>query len=278
MYSTPEDPADEQRLVTAHATAAAALGTTVTGPPVWGWHGRTLGRRADHPAHGTCWLRLLSAPKDKATGKIWDGTLAAANVFPGVHKPPLHAVRDHTTDGTAYRAELTGYIDAPVCSPDPVLRHHLVLPETWWKSLRTDLDTIAATPTDRIAVRQQWIDRAVPQFLGVPAPQVTEWATGHGDLHWANLTETGPVLLDWEGFGLAPAGYDQALLLAYSRLQPYIATHVSEVFADILHTDAGRVAQLVVAAELLQSASRGDHPDLVPPLRAHVGTFISTQS
>ncbi|GAB2901171.1 hypothetical protein [Streptomyces mayteni] len=66
---------------------------------------------------------------------------------------------------------------------DPVIRQRLDLPDTWWNSLRTDLDTVAANPTQRVAVRKKWIARAVPAVTGCPAPHVTEWSTTHGDLH-----------------------------------------------------------------------------------------------
>ena len=271
MYSPPDDSNDETRMRLAHREAATALGVKATGPTVWGWRGRSLGRRAHHLDHGTCWLRVVSAPVDKAGGKLWEGTAAAATTFRSVRRPALHAVRDHTAGGLVYRAELTGYIDAPVCSPDPVLRCRPAgLGEVWWQALADDLETIAATPTERTAMRQQWIDRAVPQFVGLPAPAITSWSTVHGDLHWANLTAPNLCILDWEGFGRAPTGYDQAILLAYSLPQPETAAEVRRRFAAVLNTEAGRAAQLIVAAELLQSASRGDHPDLVPLLRAQV--------
>ncbi|MFF1959359.1 hypothetical protein ACFVWX_20535 [Streptomyces sp. NPDC058220] len=162
-------------MTAAHAAAAAALGVTATGTAVWGWRGRTLGRRAGHPVHGDCWLRLLSAPAEKAGGKLWHGTELAARLFARVRKPALHGVHDAIRDGHAYRAELTEFADEPILSPEPVLRGELDLPGTWFTSLRTDLDTIAGTATDRIAVRQQWIDRAVPEYTGRPAPRITEW-------------------------------------------------------------------------------------------------------
>ncbi|MET8247789.1 phosphotransferase [Streptomyces sp. NPDC005202] len=117
-----------------------------------------------------------------------------------------------------------------------------------------------------MAVRQEWVDRSVPRFLGMPSPRITDWATAHGDLHPANLT-TSPYLLDWEGFGLAPVGYDAAMLLAYCLLVPDVAQRVRDTF-PILDTALGRVAQIIVVTELLQSASRGDHPELVPALTA----------
>ncbi|WP_052850378.1 hypothetical protein [Streptomyces avicenniae] len=45
------------------------------------------------------------------------------------------------------------------------------------------------------------------------------------------------------------------------------ANRIREEFHSLLATDAGRGAQLIVAAELLQSASRDDHTTLVPPHR-----------
>lgn len=266
MYSPPRDPATEQSMHAAFTAAAGALDVTPTGPTVWGWHGRTLSRRADHLRHGACWLRLVSAPAGKQGGKIWEGTAAASVLDGTVSKPALYAVHDQVVDDTAYRAELTQYIDAPTCSPDPVVRSPLELPPTWWKQLRADLDRIATVDTDRVAVRQEWIDRVVPQYTGCAAPRITEWTTAHGDLHLANITTSG-VILDWEGWGLAPAGYDAALLLAYSLREPSLADQVRETFGDLITGESGRAVMLVVVADLLQSASRGDHPDLEPALR-----------
>ncbi|MFG2402595.1 phosphotransferase [Streptomyces lydicus] len=270
MYSPPITPADERRALAAQQEASAALGVTVGGRRLWGYQGRTLGQQAHHPGRGACWLRLISAPAEQAKGKLWEGTKEAATAFPGVRKPVLYGVHDGSErDGTAYRAELTAFIDAPACASDPVLTGELELPETWWKSLHTDLETIAATPTERVAVRRRWIDRALPHYAGVPAPAEIDWATAHGDCHFANLTVAGPTLLDFEGFGLAPVGYDPALLYAYSLLAPRTADRIRAEF-PILDSPAGHTALLVVAADLLQSASRGDHPELIEPLRALV--------
>ncbi|MFD4994699.1 hypothetical protein [Streptomyces buecherae] len=57
------------------------------------------------------------------------------------------------------------------------------------------------------------------------------------------------------------------MLLGYSLLAPRFAERVRETF-PVLDTEAGRVAQIIVITELMQSASRGDHPELVPALRA----------
>ncbi|MEU3480863.1 phosphotransferase [Streptomyces sp. NPDC033754] len=262
-------------MAAAHIRAAAALGATVSGPTAWGHQGRTLGRRADHPRHGACWLRLQSAPDGKEGGRTWTGQEQAAHLFPTVRMPTLHAIHDATTDNHAYRAELTTFVGEPVLSPNgPVLHHDLDLPDIWFKKIREDLDTVAATATDRVSVRQQWIDRAVPEFTGHPAPQISAWTCAHGDLHTGNLT-VGATILDWEGFGLAPRGWDAALLYSYALLAPATAARIRQVLADILDTHTGRTALLVVAADLLQAASRGDHPDLITPLRNLVDEITS---
>ncbi|WP_406472659.1 hypothetical protein [Streptomyces platensis] len=62
-------------------------------------------------------------------------------------------------------------------------------------------------------------------------------------------------------------GYDPALLYAYSLLAPQTTARIRTEF-PILDSPAGHTALLVVAADLLQSASRGDHPELIEPLHA----------
>ncbi|MFJ9740115.1 phosphotransferase family protein [Streptomyces sp. NPDC101166] len=258
----------------AFVRSAESLGTTVAGPEAWGWHGRTLSSRVEHVGRGACWLRLLSAPQDKAAGKLWEGSRQAAALFDGhIRKPLLYDTMEFTQDSHAYQAELHQYIGEPVVSPSPVLRTALDPPTAWWDSLRSDLEHVNSVATGRVAVRQEWVDRSVPRFLDMPAPRITEWATAHGDLHTANLTDATPYLLDWEGFGLAPVGYDAAMLLAYSLLVPTFANQVRDTF-PVLKTEPGRIAQIIVITELLQSASRGDHPELVAALR-HLAADLS---
>ncbi|MFD7962318.1 hypothetical protein ACFV5J_16100 [Streptomyces zaomyceticus] len=90
----------------AHASAARAFLVTVSGPEVWGWQGRTLGRRA-----GTDWLRVVSAPVAKQGGRLWEGTALADALVPrqllqacsrGVHPrlAPLLARRAEDLTGT----------------------------------------------------------------------------------------------------------------------------------------------------------------------------------
>ncbi|MFF2653513.1 phosphotransferase [Streptomyces sp. NPDC058045] len=263
MSSPPPDTATRDRMCTEHEHAAALLGVTCTGPETWGWEGRTLGRRA-----GGTWLRLLSVDTGKEGGKLWEGTAAAERLIPaGIPRPRLAAMRDWASDGHTYRAELTAYVTQPVLQTGgPVLDREPELSRTWWSDLRRTLHQVAAVPTDREAVRQEWIVRSFPRFLGIPAPTVIEWVTAHGDLHWGNLTGEPLAVLDWETWGRAPYGYDIGLLHTYALAQSATSARIRSEFADVLTSRAGRIGELVALAELLQVAERGGHPELAPLL------------
>ena len=275
MFS-PIDDATATRMLAAQQYAAAAFERTPDGVPVWGWRGRTIGSRVDGTS-GPAWLRIQSAPAGQAGGKIWEGTELADQLMPNLAKPALLALRDWEVDGVAYRAELTEFVADPVCSPDPVLRTELELPAEWFDDLRANLAIIAAVDTDRTVISQDYLDRTMPRFMNVVAGRATRapaWTTAHGDIHFANLTAPNLRLLDLEGFGAAPAGYDAATLYTYSLLAPRTAASVYKAFADILDTSAGRFAQLAIATELLQSCTRGDNLDLRPALERRVQALI----
>ncbi|KAB7833523.1 hypothetical protein [Streptomyces mobaraensis] len=270
MYSPPPDPSTAQRMRAHHDRAARALGVTYDGhTEFWGWAGRTLGRAGTLNGDRPVWLRLVAAPEDKAAGKLWEGSAAAQTAFGSLagHRPTLLAVEETVGEGIVYRAELSEHLDMPVLSADPILRAPADFGPGWWEDLRTVLGTVASTATDRIAVRQEYIDRALPEFLGVSAPENICWTTAHGDLHWANLTGPSLRILDWEGWGCGPYGYDQATLYAYSLLQPGTADRVRECFPE-LGTPTAWAGEAVVVAELLQTVSRGHNRDLAGPLRS----------
>ncbi|MGW4804768.1 hypothetical protein [Kitasatospora sp. NPDC004272] len=127
-----------------------------------------------------------------------------------------------------------------------------------------------------MAVRQEYLDRAMPQYLGVAVDtRVSTWTTAHGDLHWADLTSPTLAVLDWEGWGVAPAGYDAAVLHSYSLLVPETAAEVRRRLGHVLDTPAGRFAELVVITELLQTTARGDNLDLAGPLRGRLSEITA---
>ncbi|MEV7783286.1 hypothetical protein [Kitasatospora sp. NPDC088351] len=279
MYSEP-DPDIAERMRGMHATAAAVLDATPIGSrEAWGWRGRTLSRPVA-TASGEGWLRLVSAPADKAGGKLWEGPQEAERLMPpAVPRPHLRGRHTWTNGEHGYLAELYDRVTVPtITAHEPTLRKAPDLDDTWWDALSTALDAIVTVPSERVAVRQEYLDRAMPQYLGMEIDtKAPAWTTAHGDLHWANLTGPTLTILDWEGWGIAPAGYDAALLYSYSLLVPTTAAEARRRLGHILDTAAGRFAELVVITELLQTTTRGDNLDLEKPLRRRLSEITSAQ-
>lgn len=261
VFTAPAAAKDVTRMRHALAAAARGLHVVPAGPEVWGWQGRTLGRRA-----GASWLRVVSVPAEKAGGRLWEGTALADTVLPrAIPRPRLRNLLDWTDGPHSYRAELTELITTPaVTAGSPVLEHDPALPDAWWQELRAATRALAAVPTGREAVRQSWVDRNFRTFLGIDPIRISDFTTGHADLHWANVTSPTLTLLDWEGWGRMPVGYDPGLLHAYSLPVPAVAARVRREFAHVLDTPAGRAGELVALGQLLQACSRGVHPLLAP--------------
>ncbi|MFC8763803.1 hypothetical protein ACFUAG_24295 [Streptomyces sp. NPDC057193] len=93
--------------------------------------------------------------------------------------------------------------------------------------------------TERETVQTLRIRRSFPLFLGIDAPGRIERATGHGDLHRANLTHAPLTVMDRERWGSVPIVFDAGLLLAHSLRVPAVAARVRHEFADVLATPAG---------------------------------------
>ncbi|MFJ8807644.1 phosphotransferase [Streptomyces sp. NPDC102490] len=263
----------------AHTVACGLLGATPGSrlscgerQEAWGWRGRTLGRPVTGP-YGAGWLRVVQSPLDKAIGRLWTGPEDAERLVPRqVPRPGLRLVRQWVEGGNAYKAELYDHAVGETISPTPALvTADPPLAAPWWSDLRTALASLSTVHTDRTAVRQAYLDRAMPHYLAFldgPVPTApSSWSTAHGDLHWANLTGPELGILDWEGWGTAPAGYDAALLHAYSIGMPETAERVRRELSAVLDSEDGRFAELAVITELLQSAERGDNVELVPALR-----------
>ncbi|PNE38987.1 hypothetical protein [Streptomyces noursei] len=270
MFTAPE-PAVRDRMLSARAHAYNLLDLTGTaGGEVWGYAGRTLSGAATAP-DSPAWLRLVSEPEGKAGGKLWEGPREAERLVPtAVPRPQQIGLRDWSADGWAYRAELYEYVTTPPVSRSPVLHHIVGLSDTWWHDLHQAIDRLTPIDTNRQAVREQYIRHRVPEYTGITPSEIT-WTTAHGDLHWANLTGPRLTLLDWEGWGTAPTGYDAANLYLHSLPVPDLAERVRKEFADVLGTPAGRVGELTACTEILQAAARVPfYADLADSVRRHL--------
>ncbi|MFE9427020.1 hypothetical protein ACFYNO_29095 [Kitasatospora sp. NPDC006697] len=254
-------------------TAARRLGVECDGAPVWGDLGSTLSRRA-----GDRWLRVFSTRRPDGRRPDGEGIVGAEALVPDdVPRPRLHGSLDWATDGFGFGADLLDFVQHPVISPHrPDLDHDPGLPDQWWSDLRGALTGLGKSRGVRTTVRDAWFGKAFPQFLGIPAPAEIERVTGHGDLHWGNLTAP-LVILDWERWGLVPVGYDPGILYVNSLLVPEVAARVRTEFADVLDTPAGRIGELAALAEMLQAVARGYYPELAHLLVARAVELTGVQ-
>ncbi|MEU3017761.1 phosphotransferase [Nocardiopsis sp. NPDC007018] len=228
------------------------------------------------------WLRVAGAAR--RGGRLWDGPLLADAVLDErVPRPALLAEHawDGDTTGTVFQAHLWERLTGHEISPTPDLSSPARVPDVWWKELRTALDRLRSASAERTRPRShtpgflERVPRYLPELAGTDLT-VPAWETSHGDLHWANLT-TGPLtLLDWEGWGPAPVGYDAAVLHTYALPAPESAARVRAEFADVLECRVGRFSQLLIAAEVIQAAERDDlHARLLPHVRHRVGELLA---
>jgi hypothetical protein len=253
--------------------AAQRFGLDLAGAPVFGWRDRTLGAPARGPG-GQRWLRVTTEYPRWAHGQFWTGN-ADAKVITGVPKPEVVEVAEWDDPPRRVRAEVMTRLLGRVCSSSAELRDEPQLPDAWWADLRGALDRLAQTSTERVAVGQETITRRLVVFFGDAVdPIVTRWQTAHGDLHWNNLLGPDLGILDWEGWGRAPAGLDAATLYCHSLLRPGTAAQVREVFSDLLDSPDGIRAQLYVIARLLLRIERGDDPELALPLHHHASRLL----
>lgn len=253
-------------LVGALTKAASEACATVAGEPVFGWRERTIGARVD-TLDGPLWLRVVSEQQQWAEGEFWTGN-ADATIVAGVAKPRVLRHWEWTDGEYRLRAELMTVVAGRRCSTTPELYESLPLPKHWWRDLHTSLDALAGTRTDRTHLSQADVSHRIRVFFGdrVADPTVGRWVPAHTDLHWANLMAPDCALVDWEGWGVAPAGFDAATLYLHSLLVPDMARRVAAEFADTLTARDGLLAQLYVTGRMLLRINSGDYTDLVIPL------------
>jgi hypothetical protein len=262
----------------AHRTASPLIGvrTVADGEEAWGWRGRTLGRPVC-TADRLAWLRITCAPVDRIVALYWNGNVDAEARMPrSIPRPRLQRSRDWIEQRWAYRAELFDHAALRPVADSAAIAKVPELPPCWWMALRSALHDIDTITTDRVAIQQGFLDWVMPRYLGTPIDTVAPapWAIAHGDLHYANMCAPQLCLFDWEGWGLAPRGYDAAMLHSYSLLVPEAAERVRHELGYILETPDGHFAELVVICELLHAADGGRTRALVQPLRQRAASLL----
>lgn len=262
--------------------AAAHFGVTIKGDPIEGQYLRSVSAYVE--GDGPAWLRVgrefIRWIEDPDMADHWTG-IPDSNVIIGVAKPWVLAstVWDDPDERRRVRADLMSVLPGLPCSETDALRTPLDLPEEWWGELRRSVDVIRAATTTRYATRPQRAGRRIRYVFGediaaLLCPANWEWETTHGDLHWANLLCPAFGLLDWELWGPGPVGSDAATLYLFSLLVPDVARRVHEVFADLLDSPAGRIAQVNVASRILYRATHGENTDLAELVRGHVEPML----
>jgi hypothetical protein len=277
--ATPEEPDLGQAW--RHAVTALDLTTPTAGELHCGVGGRTVSGPVTRPDGSTAWLRVESAPQPG--GRLWEGNRLAEQILPPrIPRPRLLAAYTWGA-GPVFQALVFTHVHASPVSTTPDLNKPPTVATTWWADLHTALHDLQQVPAPhgRRSHTPGYIAR-IPTHL----PEVVEadvdltvrtWVTSHGDLHWANLTQDPLVLLDWEGWGTAPAGYDAAVLHAYALAEPDTAAKVRARFSDVLGTEDGRLAQLIICAEIVQAAPRDAlHTHLARYARDHARRLLGT--
>jgi hypothetical protein len=256
MWPTPDDAALVRRMRVAHHDACTAL----------------------HAGHAPNWLRLSSAPTSQLLDTYWNGAIDAEQHLPAsIPRPRLRRWHDWTDPTYSYRGELYDYVSTDTIATRAAITTPVDVPATWWPAVRAALDTIATTATTRRTIEPGFLAWAMPHYLGTPAsePGCPLWTTAHGDFHFANLCAPGLTILDWEGWGLAPAGYDAATLHSYSLLTPQATRQIRTQLAHLLDTSAGRYAELAVITELLYAADHNINQALRPALRRRAAAILN---
>lgn len=253
--------------------AATHFSVTLQGTPIFGWNDRTIGAKV-YKGNVKYWLRVVTEQYYWAKGDWWVGN-EAANQIKGILKPEVVDSWEWEQAEKKCKAVLMTYIKGEVCSKTPELRIWVALPQQWWVALRDSLDMLARLPTNRIITTQEKVNHRLHIYYGDEVDTtITQWETAHGDMHWGNIFSPRFCLLDWEGWGLAPKGYDAATLYCYSLLVPNVAKQVYDTFADKLDTVDGIKAQLYVITRLIRRIDQGDASELAIPLRQHAAVLL----
>ncbi|SFS92754.1 aminoglycoside phosphotransferase [Saccharopolyspora flava] len=256
------------------ARAAAHFGVEVQGEPVFGWRLRSIGAPARDADGAARWLRVVSEFPNWASGEFWTGN-ADANALPATIPRPHVEATTEWTDGRRQRAELATRMPGRPCATHDAPAGPLQLDPGWWSALQLALTTLAAAPTHRVHADQEKVTHRIRRAFGDQVDtRVDQWETVHGDLHWNNLMQPEFGLLDWEGWGRGPTGTDAATLLCCSLLAPATYGDVRSVFAGVLDSPSGRVAQFYAAARLLHRVEMDERHDFAHALRAHARALL----
>jgi hypothetical protein len=222
-----------------------------------------------HDDGDDAWLRVVYEDPEWGEGAYLDGNATAKNIR-GVPKPIVKRWKEWDDSGRTLRGEISTFVAEPVVSPHMVPATEPALPNRWLTQLRMALGALAAHPIPEHGVDAEYVNHGLLAYFGISIDlAAVAWTAAHCDLHWGNLTSPNLVILDWETWGRAPAGYDAATLYCASLPYPTLASRVGNALSPFLDTPAGRVATLVAAVRFLRFVDGGEYLALAQPLRHH---------
>ncbi|MDR6866960.1 hypothetical protein J2Y69_001559 [Microbacterium resistens] len=257
-------------VVAALARACQRFGARPRGEPRIGWHGRSAGVQVVHGAEAPAWLRVVVARAELARGDWWNGNVEA-EALDAVPRPRLLSWDEWSEGAVTARSELMELLPGSACAPTPELRVDPGLTDAWWTALEEALEALARHRTDRAVTTPESLSHRTHVLFG-ERYDLSEipWTTSHGDLHWANLFGPEFALVDWEAWGVAPAGSDIAGLYLHSLLVPEVAETIRSRFAEVLDAPSGRLGIAYQATRMLARAMAGDYPELIDPIHESV--------
>ncbi len=230
---------------------------------------------AGFPTDTDTWIRLAWRRAGRFNTQAWTGFEAAADIE-GVPRPEWLASASWSDSGrgVVWRADEMTLAPGSAIAAGADVTEDPGLPDHWWDDLRSALVALADHSTDRVAMGQEHLSRRIGEVYGDAIDtEITDWACAHGDLGYANVCGPRLVLLDWESWGMAPAGWDAACLWSASLSVPALAERVLAVFDDVLTTRSGRLSRLLLCANAERAHRR---TGTAGPLTATLASTAST--
>ncbi len=231
--------------------ACALLKVSLANSPIQGYRSKSIGAPVVAPDGARSWIKI-SGRQDRLTDYLRKNEIEAGE-FTGVPKPQVIAHLDWSSDGVTWRALQMTLAPSPTIETTPWsgARAH-ALTDDWISRFRSAIGTVSRLHCKRQLVTPDDMATLIRSRFGDDIPiAANEWRMAFGETHWANVTAPDLMLLDWERWGLAPRGYDAAMLIGFSVADVSLKRRLQAAFKNDLRTPSGRVAQLFACAEIL---------------------------
>lgn len=228
------------------------------------------------------WVRIEVRDVERCHGQAWG--LEAAATLRGVALPAWHqglSWRDHDRQ-VLWRADETDLVADRSIQPGGILTEPPILSPAWWGTFTASLDALARHTTPRTAtpglrpITQARVTQTITTVFPGVDTTVREWSAAHADLGWANLTAPTCHFLDWEDWGMAPRGFDAAMLWSESLAVPDLAERIYQQRRADLDSPTGQLMRLWRCAVLIAAGDRSG--PLLEPATASAAHLLSVLS